>query len=1214
MPNLARSVMTLRRAIIVLGGIAAGGLVILITAAILLPRLIDTQVVKSRIGALVIEEGKGDVSVGKIDLVWLPRPSIVIDGVALNFDKNTAGTIRRVTVYPSIFYLLAGRLIARRARFQEPKFRFQLPARTTKPFDPENLEQEIRVALSYLTNQLPVRRVDLESGSADIEVGGRTQVKLESLDAELDVSTNAAQLHLSARSNLCARIRINGKIEGENLAGKLRIAIDQLKIQPVLASLPFAVSAKLPEGETSFAVELAIDGLKKVKATLDGSATSLVLEGGERNVNIQAKGFKGSLVYESQSLLAQVERLDLAAPQLKASGELKIQPDSLSARLRLRDIDIAAVRAAALSLAGNTAAVKQLFEIVHGGAMSEMTLESRAPSFAELALLDRFVMTGAMLDGHVSIPGLDLELSKVNGSLRVAGGILEGQDLAADLGSARAWNGKLRLGLKGQSAPFHLDMRIQAEAEEIRSVLIKLFATEALGRELEKFRNLKGSLSGQVTLGDSLDAVSPVVAVSQADLSASYDRIPFPIEIKSGAFNYRHNRLTVENLNGSIGRSQLSGLNATLHTGATRQMSIDGGPMILDLSQAAALLRSLGDSNALLGNTQFESGRMQLRKLTLTGAYDKPASWRFRGSGRIGQAALHHADLPGRLSVARAEFNANETKIIFSDTEGKLLDASVRGGGTFEMLHGEPRMSAAKGSATVGPQMIQWLARQMELPRELTLRAPLKIGVENFTWRSSREFAFGAKIAAPRGAQISLELVGSPQRVALRHLTIDDGARHAEMTLGVDKDKLDGSFKGELGPQTLEGIFTSFPLTDSSLRGNLRLSGARKQALKFAAQGRLEGRNLWLPVKQEKVLIDRFDIEANDNNLRIRTADLRWRRSRLAVTGSLEADTKALRADMEVIANRLSWPELERSFGAKAEQRETSTMPILPLPPFRGTVRLKADSFELERLKLSPLHATVRIAPEQLAADIDHAVACGINITGRVESVSKNVGLDLKLSATNGDLGTASACLSDRRDDVKGTYSLTANVTGRGEQHDIVKALTGNFEFSAQDGEFVRSPGIDATFDYLNATGDFKMAFPDLDKETFPFRLINVRGRVDGAMLLADEVNVQSTLVNLSGQGKADLERKQVDGKGVIAVLKPVDEVLSRIPLVGSIFGGSLIGIPVRVTGSFDKPQVTYLAPADVGAELLNIPRRILGLPLGAMRLFTPSQPGAEPN
>ena len=55
------------------------------------------------------------------------------------------------------------------------------------------------------------------------------------------------------------------------------------------------------------------------------------------------------------------------------------------------------------------------------------------------------------------------------------------------------------------------------------------------------------------------------------------------------------------------------------------------------------------------------------------------------------------------------------------------------------------------------------------------------------------------------------------------------------------------------------------------------------------------------------------------------------------------------------------------------------------------------------------------------------------------------------------------------------------------------------------------------------------------------------------------------------------------------------------------MLGGSLVAIPIRVTGPLERPEITYLSPADIGAGLLNIPLRILGMPLGAMRLFTPS-------
>jgi hypothetical protein len=310
---------------------------------------------------------------------------------------------------------------------------------------------------------------------------------------------------------------------------------------------------------------------------------------------------------------------------------------------------------------------------------------------------------------------------------------------------------------------------------------------------------------------------------------------------------------------------------------------------------------------------------------------------------------------------------------------------------------------------------------------------------------------------------------------------------------------------------------------------------------------------------------------------------------------------------MDVTGDQFDSKELQRSFGREDKQRKQENGRVVSIPPVEGTIRLKTDRFTFERFNLSPLEMTVAISPSGIRADIDHGIACGITLRGLVDVLGKEIGLDLQLAATEAPLEPATVCLTDRQNDVKGIYSLKARVAGRGDRDHLLRSLKGYFELSARNGEFIRSPGIDATFDYLNATGDFKVAFPDLDRETFPYRFVGVKGRIEGNMLIGDEINVESSLLNLSGQGKVDLERKQIDGKGLIAVLKPIDEVIARIPVISSILGGSLVGIPVRVTGSIARPDVTYLSPADVGVELLNIPLRILGIPMETIRLFTPS-------
>jgi hypothetical protein len=528
------------------------------------------------------------------------------------------------------------------------------------------------------------------------------------------------------------------------------------------------------------------------------------------------------------------------------------------------------------------------------------------------------------------------------------------------------------------------------------------------------------------------------------------------------------------------------------------------------------------------------------------------------------------------------------------------------GGGTYENTRGDPLKLEIRGSGIIGEQMTQWLSRRIELPEEMMLRSPLKVTAERIAWQAAGDISFRGQVTIAGGPQLFLDAVKEPKRVVLRNLTVDDGARRAQMTLQLANDNLDASFKGSFEQQTLNKIFASFPLPGASLQGDMQVSASLKKPFRFSAHGRLEGSNLVVPLEQERAVVENFRIDAGGTSVLIRSVDLRWRNSRIAISGKVAGEKEALRVDMDVTGDRLAWEDLNRSFGSDGALREDKKDAVLSLPPFEGTIRLKTDNFTFERFNLSPFQITAVISPSGIEAKIDHAIACGISTTGRVDVIGEDIGLDLRLAATEAQLEPTTVCMTNSQTNIKGTYSLKARITGRGKRERLRSALTGNFEVSARDGEFVRSAGIDATFDYLNGTGDFTVSFPDLNKQAFSYRMLTVKGRIDGESVFSDEIIIQASPLTVTGQGTVDLQRKQIDAKGLVSVALPAHQVVKHIPLVGAIVGGSLVGIPLRVSGSLDRPEVTYLSPGDVGAELLNIPMRILGAPLDAIRLFTP--------
>ena len=1199
--------MKLPRVIIILGLLSVALIVTTVLSVLLLPWLIDSRLMRDKITLELAKKTEGSVTFGKIALLWYPQPKVVIHNAEISLGDNTQGSIQTATIYPSIFYLFTGRLVVRRAVLEQPKIKIFLPTTSQKPFDLEELEKQIRSVLVRLTTDLPAPRIDVSDGSAEIKIGDKPPVTLENVGLQTIASPGELRFELSGRSNLCGHARIEGKISADNLASRLDIGVQGLKIRESLALLPLEISEYARNGEASFDVKMTSVGLRSVKASIEGFTGSFVFVRHGGTATIEAKRLRGGITYVGDVFHVNVKQLELGSPRLQASGELKIQSGLLSARIKVRDVDIAEVSQVALQFVDDTDRLKKIIRYIPAGTIPEMNFQSAGRSMAEMAWSKNVLVSGSMNNGKIFLPGPDLELQNVAGSVRISAGILEASGVSATVGASKGWNGKLLLGLEDKTAPFRLDISLRTSAPELHSVLLKLIRDGAFRGELLKVRDLDGNLSGRLILGERLNAISPVVAISSANFSASYESIPFPIAIRGGRLNYDRKIITLEHARGSVGLSTFRELGITLHHDGSRQLNVDSGQIFLDLQQADALLRSFKDSQLYFEKLQSIRGQIELQNMTLSGAYDNPSEWTFAGAGLLSQVEITHADYPGRITLSRGKFDMNEGQITFSDAAAAMSDASFSAGGHFYYGKVKSWQLEARGVAAIGEQMTEWLSRYVELPEELNLRSPLRIAAERLAWSEGGDISFLGQATVADGPQLSLELVKQPHALALEHLMIDDGDLRARMAFRLAKDHLDLSFSGELTQQTIDKVFAAFPVRGSSLEGDLQASVALGDPIKVLARGQLSGRNLLIPLGTEKALIEKLSIEASGESMQVRSAELLWGKSRLALSGKLTGAKEFLRLDLDVTGDRLDWEELERWFRSAGGLRPQKRSGGISIPDVQGTIRLKTDQFTFEGLDVSQVETTVAISPSAISTEINRSVVCDINTTGRIEFADKDIRLDLQLSATNAQLEPTTTCLTQQQNDVTGTYSLEARITGSGDREHVRSALKGDFQLTAENGQFVRSPGIDATFDYLNATGDFKVAFPDLDRETFPYRFVGVKGRIEGKMLIGDEVNVSSSLLNLSGAGKVDLERRQIEGKGLIAVLKPVDEVISRIPVISSIVGGSLVGIPIRVSGSVERPDVTYLSPADVGAELLNIPLRILGVPLEAIRVFTPS-------
>ncbi len=1201
--------MKLRHPALVLGTVAAGIVAMAALGALLLPRMVDSQFIRNRIRAQLGKQFAGHLTIRKIQFFWWPRPNVVVNDAQLSFDESHRASVESLKIYPSITGLLTARFIVRRALLEGFRVNVYVPE-NSKPIDLEELKKQISAGLLLLTKGLPGAMVDLSNGSAEIKVGDKPTVFLDEIRARTVVSPAALRFQLSGRSGLWRSLKIEGNVSQETLATKLDIVVQRLKLKDSLAFFSTQFVESTRSAEATLELKIASVGLRRLEANITGSAGPISVARRGGNTTVDIKRFNGAITYQDNLFQADVEQLVLGTPQLRASGQLKIAPDSLSANVKVLDLDIAKIKA----LTPETKAddLDKVLRYLPAGRIPEITVQSSGRSLTEMASSKNMILSATLRDGQLTLPEPQLEFRNVAGSVRLVDGVLEAQGLAANLGTAKAWNGTLKIGLERKPTPFHLDIMVRTGAPELHAALLKLVHDPAVRGELLKLRHVEGELSGRLILGETIDAMAPVVAISEAKVSADYQPVPFPIVIRRGQLKYDRAVIQLANADGSVGHSTFDDLDLAWRQDGSRELSVELKRTMLDLQQADTLLRKLGDLKPQLEKIKSIHGELELQNLSLKGAYDDPARWTFASTGAWKQVDIQHADFPGRIRLSRGRFEANEHRVVFADALAAISDASFHGGGTLQYERAALTQIDASGGGTVGARMTQWLGRYANFPEELNLRSPLNIASAHLAWDAGGNLSLRGQATVANGPRLSFDAVKQPQGFQIPLFRVDDGGQRARFAVRFAKDTVDLSFSGELTQRMLDRIFTSSPLKGGSLRGDIQVTATLADRIRFSGRGEISGDNLPIPMGSERALIEKISVEAYPDSLWIRSAELRWLKSRLAVSGKIIPENEAVLLDLDVKGDRLDWQELQKSFANKVREPEQNRTNTKSFPDIEGTIRLKTDSFVFEQFDLSPLEATVNFSPSLIRADIDRGDACGITAKGRVDIVNAEIGVDLQLSAKDALLEPTTDCLTNRND-ITGRFSLTARLAGRGNGRGVLRALKGNFEFNARDGEFIRSPGIDATFDYLNGTGDFKLPFPDLDRETFPYRSIGVKGRIEGELIICDEVTVDSSVLDLSGQGKVDLARKQVDGKGLITVLKPVDEVIRRLPLINSLLGGTVLAIPVRITGSLDRPDVSYLSPADVGAELLNIPLRILGMPLGALRLFIPSK-GTENN
>jgi uncharacterized protein YhdP len=189
-------------------------------------------------------------------------------------------------------------------------------------------------------------------------------------------------------------------------------------------------------------------------------------------------------------------------------------------------------------------------------------------------------------------------------------------------------------------------------------------------------------------------------------------------------------------------------------------------------------------------------------------------------------------------------------------------------------------------------------------------------------------------------------------------------------------------------------------------------------------------------------------------------------------------------------------------------------------------------------------------------------------------------------------------CLLKKPNLIDGQFDLAGSLQSQGSYEDLAHAIDGEMILNARNGRIYRFNLLSKVLAVINLTEVFRGKMPDLMKDGLAYESIAVRVIIEDSLCTIQEAVIDGASANIAGQGTIDLATGETDLIVLVAPFKTVDALVRYTPLLGDWLGGTLISIPVKVTGPFSEPNVTPLAPSAVGSSLMNLMKKTINLPV----------------
>ena len=1158
----------------------------------------------------------GHFEFATVTLSLLPIPRVFIHNIHWQLPGRVTLKLDYLALTPRLLPLLMGRVEIARLRAEHPVVYWNgpMPERSAVPSEngqelPTDWEQlaatvgrlpaGLATAIAGWVATTPEMKVAINQGELVVlpETGNEPLFQLIGLKARMVLSPNRLQADLSVTSPRDEMLSLESWLDPRDLTGEASLTLHQFQFHRLLPLLFPQLGPQFTDSQISGRLFCKLNGPDSWTGSFRGWLPGISLTVHDRPLQLQGGQLAASFQSERDQLLISLDALELRTPRLQTSASLFVDHSKPQVQVALQawDIDVPAVRAAALDLMGDSPTTAKVFTIVQGGMVPWLTWHAQAASLAALDDATCHIVTGSMEHGTILVPGIDLPAHDAQGQVLITGGTLYGEALAGRTERSRGTAGTLLVGLGEGDAPFHLEIELEADLKELHEILQREVENKRFHAEMTRIAEVHGRATGRMVLGESTKSVEAQVDVRDFSLTGRYQRIPYPVAVDHGRFQFRDDWVAVEQLSGRLGSSTFAGFSAWIGWEWQPFLQVFSMSGKVSLPETYSWLISHPTLKAALPELSSVQGSFALASLDLGAPLTGPDKWQLRLAGQLERTTLQAARLPAPLSVDHGTVMATREQISLNNAHLRLSDGSLEGAATIRgYLAGKPIVDF-NGQGELGADSTRWVEDGLKLPPALRLRAPLRLSGVSSSWERNDQFQFAGSLTTPNGPQATLEISCAPSEVTIKQLNIRGSGSDAFMALTWNVAAADLIFRGTLQRQALDQLLQTNTFLDGWINGDGSGHLDFRRDVPATAQGSLNLAGLTIPWgAPAPVRIEKASLRGTGKELRVDSATLVVPDNAIELTGSVGAVNSVYQLDLQLQSRDLDWNSLERLWKKEAEQPGQHA-PAADIPwdlPFRGKLRLEAGAIRYGERLWQPLDATVALHQDHVTIDIARSGLCGIPISGTMKQSAAGTHLDLQWESKDQQLDPALDCIWQRKGIVEGTYRLDGWLSARSERHPLTEQSRGHTRFLARNGRIYRLTVLAKILAILNVTEVLRGKFPDLAREGFAYETMSAYGDIRDGHLKLTRAVIDGSAMKIIAQGDVDLMHQQLDLTVLVAPLKTADAIFSNIPLLGRIVtgkNGTLLSFPFSVKGDIKDPEISSLPPNTVGSGLLDL-------------------------